>query len=75
MSRESYYITQEAAAAVTAAVERITAALGGDLPKHVPLSALLLAGAERADEIATQLAEQQAAALKQRLAALEKPAT
>lgn len=72
MARESYYVTQAAADAVEAAVRHILAALGPDVPKHVALSAVLTAGAERANEVAVKLAADQAAELTQRLEALRR---
>lgn len=70
MTRESYYVTEASAAAIDAAVDHVLATLGGDVPKHVALSAILTAGAERAGEVAAKLAAQQAAELTQRLDAL-----
>jgi hypothetical protein len=81
MSRESYYITQEAADAIAAAVDQIRDALGEKdkpekdrTPKQVILSALLLAGAERAGEVRTRIAAQQADELAARLEALRSAA-
>lgn len=71
MRRTSVYITKEAAEALEKAADRIIARLGGDLPRHVALSALLLAGAGQADHVAHQLAEKRAAELSERLAALQ----
>ncbi|XVQ16354.1 hypothetical protein ACQP1W_52415 (plasmid) [Spirillospora sp. CA-255316] len=70
MRRASYYISQEAADALDAAVASVVETLGGDVPKHVALSALIVAGAERAAEVATQLGQARTAALAERLNAL-----
>ena len=70
MKRESYYVTQEAADAIDQAVERIRAALGGDIPKQIVLSALLQAAADQADEVAARIAADQAQQLTSRLDAL-----
>lgn len=67
MARTSYYISQEAAAALDAAVDQVLTALGGDIPKHVALSALIAAGAAQAPAVAQQLAAARAAELAQRL--------
>lgn len=74
MRRTSLYITQEAADALDAAVDQVLAALGGDTPRHVALSALLIAGTQRAEDVTRQLAAQQAAELAERLAALQQRA-
>jgi len=70
MKRESYYVTQQAADAIEQAVEQIRAALGGEIPKQVVLSALLMAGAERAGEVAARIAADQTRELASRLDAL-----
>lgn len=70
MRRTSLYVTAAAADALEAASDHVLAALGGNTPRHVALSALLLAGAEQAETVARRLAEQQAAELTARLAAL-----
>jgi hypothetical protein len=67
MRRVSYYISQEAAAQLDAAVARVTRALGGDIPKHVALSALIAAGADAADQVSEQLASVRAQALAAQL--------
>ncbi len=71
MRRTSLYITAEAAEALEAATNDVVAALGdNEVPRHVALSALLLAGAEQAEVVAERLIEQRAAELTERLAAL-----
>jgi hypothetical protein len=70
MRRTSFYITQQAAAALDAAADRIVELLGEGTPRHVALSALLLAGADQAGAVAQDLARQRAAELAERLAAL-----
>ncbi len=54
-----------------AAVDQVLAALGGDTPRHVALSALLLAGAEHAPEVTQHLAHEKAAQLHARLTELQ----
>lgn len=71
MRRTSLYITQEAAEKLEAAADQVLATLGGDTPRHVALSALLLAGVEQAPVVTRRLAEQQAAELAARIAALQ----
>jgi hypothetical protein len=71
MRRTSLYITKEAADGLEAAADQVLAILGGDTPRHVALSALLMAGVGQAQTVARQLAEQQAAELSTRLAALQ----
>ena len=70
MRRTSLYITREAAAAIEHAADQIVQLLGGGTPRHVALSALLLAGAGQVDAVALQLARERAAELAERLAAL-----
>jgi hypothetical protein len=70
MRRTSLYVTAEAADALEAAADQVLATLGGDTPRHIALSALLLAGAEQVETVARHLAQQQAAELTARLAAL-----
>uniref|UniRef100_UPI003F495D3B hypothetical protein n=1 Tax=Nocardia sp. CA-095871 TaxID=3239971 RepID=UPI003F495D3B len=70
MRRASFYITQEAAAALEGAADQIVQLLGDGTPRHVALSALLLAGAGQVDVVAQELARQRAAELTARLAAL-----
>lgn len=74
MRRASYYISQEAADALDQAAAAVRATLGGDVPKHVVLSALITAGAERAAEVAAALGEARTAALADRLKALQREA-
>ena len=71
MRRTSYYISQEAADAMEAAVAQVLDALGGQLPKHVALSALIKAGAAQAHQVARALAEERTAELAERLKALD----
>ncbi|WP_431879219.1 hypothetical protein [Amycolatopsis sacchari] len=71
MRRTSLYITKEAAEKLEAAADQVLAKLGGDTPRYVALSALLLAGVEQAPVVTRRLAEQQAAELAARLAALQ----
>lgn len=70
MRRTSFYITREAAEALERAADQIVQLLGEGTPRHVALSALLLAGAGQADVVAQELARQRAAELAERLAAL-----
>lgn len=70
MARTSYYISEGAAAALDNAVEQVLKALGGDVPKHVALSALITAGAAQAGNVAAQLAATRAAELAKRLESL-----
>ncbi|MGY1948932.1 hypothetical protein [Nocardia asiatica] len=70
MRRASIYVTSEAAKALEAAADKIVALLGDGTPRHVALSALLLAGADQVDAVAQELARQRAAELAARLAAL-----
>lgn len=71
MRRASYYISREASDALDEAAAAVRAALGGDVPKHVVLSALIMAGAERAAEVAAALGEARTTALADRLKALQ----
>lgn len=70
MRRTSLYITEEAAAALEAAAKEVLDVLGGGTPRHVVLSALLLAGVDQADAVAQRLVKQQTAELTARLDAL-----
>ena len=72
MRRVSYYVSEQAAQAMDDAVGQVVEALGGDVPKHVALSALIEAGADRVAEVAAGLAEQRAAELTRRLEAVRK---
>jgi hypothetical protein len=64
---------RRAADALEVAASQVVAALGDDtMPRHVALSALLLAGAEQADVVVERLAKQRAAELTERLAALQR---
>jgi hypothetical protein len=75
MRRASFYVSQAAADALDTAVGQILAVLGDDTPRHVALSALLLAAAEQAEAVAQRLARQRADELAARLAALQSPPT
>ncbi|MEU0876807.1 hypothetical protein [Nocardia brasiliensis] len=70
MRRTSIYVTQAAAEALDRAADQIVALLGDGTPRHVALSALLVAGAGQVDAVAQDLARQRAAELTARLAAL-----
>lgn len=70
MRRASIYVTREAVEALDQAADRIVQVLGDGTPRHVALSALLLAGAGQVDVVAQELARQRAAELTARLAAL-----
>lgn len=72
MRRTSYYISADAADALDAAVEQVVSALGGGVPKHVALSALIAAGAAQASEVTAGLADAQARELADRLDALRR---
>ncbi len=72
MRRVSYYITTDAAEQLDEAVTRVTQALGGDLPKHVALSALIAAAAAAADRVAEDLASARAHELADQLAQLRR---
>lgn len=74
MRRSSLYISEEAATALDAAATQVLGKLGGHTPRHVVLSALLMAGAAQVDTVTRQLAAQQAAELTERLAALQQAA-
>ncbi|MBF6309139.1 hypothetical protein IU462_30185, partial [Nocardia farcinica] len=67
MRRTSIYVTREAADALERAADRIVHLLGEGTPRHVALSALLLAGAEQVDAVAQELARRRAAELAERL--------
>ncbi|WP_280232278.1 hypothetical protein [Nocardia cyriacigeorgica] len=70
MRRASFYVTEKAAAALDRAADQIVQVLGDGTPRHVALSALMLAGAGQADAVVQELARQRAAELAARLAAL-----
>lgn len=70
MTRQSYYISREAADALDAAVDTVRTALGPEVPRHVALSAIIAAGAADADRIAAELAQARAAALAEQAAKL-----
>lgn len=74
MRRTSLYITEGAADALDAAATQVLEKLGGHTPRHVVLSALLLAGVAQAEDVTRQLAAQQAAELTERLATLQQAA-
>ena len=71
MKRHSIYISQAAARDLDAAVERVTSALGGDIAKHVVLSALIQAEAAAAGDVAADLAQQRASLLAEQLRRLQ----
>lgn len=73
MKRVSLYVTKPAAEALESAADRVLAALGDDVPRHVALSALFSAAAANADEVAHDLVQRRAAELAERLAALRGP--
>lgn len=75
MRRISLYVTADAADALDQAATSVLAALGGDVPRHVALSALLEAGARQAPEVAQQLVQQRTAELAARLQALQHQST
>lgn len=71
MKRTSLYVTKDAAGALEQAADTVIAALGGDVPRHVALSALLEAGARQAPEVAQELIQQRTTELSARLQALQ----
>lgn len=71
MKRTSLYVTAAAASALEQAADEVLAALGGDVPRHVALSALLEAAARQAPQVAQQLVQQRAAELSARLHSLQ----
>ncbi len=71
MRRVSLYVSADAAAALEDAADQIVTALGGGTPRHVALSALLLAGAAQGGLVAQQLVHQRASELAEQLAALQ----
>ncbi|MCW2915875.1 MAG: hypothetical protein JWN52_3943 [Actinomycetia bacterium] len=70
MKRVSYYISADVAAALDEAVEEVLIQLGGDVPKHQVLSALLAAGAGHIADVTAALAQSRAAELAAQLEAL-----
>ena len=70
MRRASIYVSQEAAQALERAADHVVEVLGGDTPRHVALSALLLAAADQVGPVTQKLARARAAELAERLAAL-----
>ncbi len=74
MRRVSLYVSEQAADALDAAVGEVVDALGGDLPKHVALSALVIAGAQSAGAVTAQLAAARAEALAAQLEQLRQAA-
>jgi len=70
MRRVSWYASAEAVEAVDQAVDAITTRLGPGTPRHVALSALLLAATTHTDAIAGQLLADRAAQLSAELARL-----
>ena len=71
MKRHSIYISEAAARDLDAAVAQVTAALGGDIAKHVVLSALIEAAAGAAVDVAANLAQERAALLADQLRRLQ----
>lgn len=71
MKRASFYVSEEAAKALDDAAKLVLAKLGGGTPRHIVLSALLLAGAAQTEAVTRQLAAHEAAELTERLAALQ----
>ncbi|WP_139319149.1 MULTISPECIES: hypothetical protein [unclassified Pseudonocardia] len=71
MRRVSLYVTEEAADALETAAGQVLATLGGNTPRHLALSALLIAGADQTQPVTRHLAAQQATELTARLAALQ----
>ena len=67
MRRTSLYISLDAANELDGAVEHVLEALGGDVAKHVILSALIRKAAASADQVTAQLAQERADALEQQL--------
>lgn len=70
MRRVSYYVAEDAAAELDAAVAQVMTALAG-IPKHSALSALLRAAAACGPEVTRQLATDRAAALSAQLEQLQ----
>ena len=70
MRRASFYISEQAAQALDHAADHIVQVLGDSTPRHVALSALLIAGAGQVDVVTQELARARAADLAARLAAL-----
>lgn len=70
MCRESFYLSVEARDALAAAVDQVVAALGGDVPKHVAISALIAAGAAQSGRVAADLAADRAKELAAQIEAL-----
>ena len=54
-TRYTAYISADVAKQVDAAADKLVAALGGLVPKHRALDALLLAGVDQSDAVAAQL--------------------
>lgn len=72
MTRESLYLSTQARDALHEAIERVIAALGGDVPKHVAVSALILAAANQADQVTAELVAERAAYLTRLLESLHR---
>lgn len=73
MRRVSWYAQADAVEAIDQAVDSITARLGSGTPRHVALSALLIAAAAQADTVAGQLLADRADRLSAELARLNPP--
>jgi hypothetical protein len=67
MTRRTYYLADDAALALDAAVERIQRATGGNVSKHAALGALIAAGVEQTDAVLGKLRDE----LIRNLAAIE----
>jgi hypothetical protein len=72
MKRASLYASQDAIDTFDDAVNRVVDALGGGVPRHIAVSALLEAAAHQADTVTTSLAKQRATELAEQLARLER---
>jgi hypothetical protein len=58
MTRRTYYLADDAAHALDAAVERIQRATGGNVSKHAALGALIAAGVEQTDTVLGKLRDE-----------------
>lgn len=70
MRRVSYYLSADAADALEKGVDQVREALGGEIARHVALSALIETGAAQTDRIIKELAQARAQALAAQLAEL-----
>lgn len=71
MKRISLYVTAAAANALDVAAGAVVEALGGDVPRHVALSALLEAAGGQVDSVTESLVRTRTAELAARLQALQ----